>query len=103
MKTINLERPWRRVRMADLVEERTGWKFDKRPLQEADPDFAQAIVEDKVDEFLDALATLSRRVPESKSGEAQEAIQSLTAFAQSAEIRRNVLLTLGRLSPAEQL
>ena len=23
---------WRRVRMADLVEERTGWKFDKRPL-----------------------------------------------------------------------
>jgi lysyl-tRNA synthetase class 2 len=33
-KTINLQRPWRRVRMADLVEERTGWKFDKRPLQE---------------------------------------------------------------------
>jgi lysyl-tRNA synthetase class 2 len=28
-KTINLQRPWRRVRMADLVEERTGWKFDK--------------------------------------------------------------------------
>lgn len=35
-RTINLQRPWRRVRMADLVEERTGWKFDKRPLQEAD-------------------------------------------------------------------
>ncbi|MEO0515282.1 MAG: amino acid--tRNA ligase-related protein [Planctomycetota bacterium] len=28
-KTINLTRPWRRVSMADLVEERTGWKFDK--------------------------------------------------------------------------
>jgi lysyl-tRNA synthetase class 2 len=28
-KTINLQRPWRRVRMVDLVEERTGWKFDK--------------------------------------------------------------------------
>jgi lysyl-tRNA synthetase class 2 len=27
-KTINLERPWRRVRLAELVEERTGWKFD---------------------------------------------------------------------------
>lgn len=31
-KTIHLKRPWRRVRMADLVEERTGWKFDKKPL-----------------------------------------------------------------------
>ncbi len=31
-RTINLTRPWRRVRMADLVEERTGWKFDKQPL-----------------------------------------------------------------------
>jgi len=33
-KTINLERPWRRVRMLDLVEERTGWRFDKRPLSD---------------------------------------------------------------------
>jgi lysyl-tRNA synthetase class 2 len=31
-KTINLQRPWRRVRMADLVKERTGWKFSKEPL-----------------------------------------------------------------------
>jgi lysyl-tRNA synthetase class 2 len=37
-RTINLERPWRRIRMADLVEERTGWHFDKRPLQDAKPD-----------------------------------------------------------------
>ena len=28
-KVINLQRPWRRVRMVDLVEERTGWKFDR--------------------------------------------------------------------------
>ncbi|MEM1211051.1 MAG: amino acid--tRNA ligase-related protein [Planctomycetota bacterium] len=27
-KTINLRRPWRRVSMTDLVEERTGWKFN---------------------------------------------------------------------------
>ena len=26
-ESINLQRPWRRVRMADLVEERTGWKI----------------------------------------------------------------------------
>ncbi len=31
-KTINLTRPWRRVRMVDLVAERTGWKFNKEPL-----------------------------------------------------------------------
>ena len=31
-RTINLTRPWRRVRMDTLVEERTGWKFDKQPL-----------------------------------------------------------------------
>jgi lysyl-tRNA synthetase class 2 len=37
-RTINLKRPWRRVRITDLVEERTGWKFDKRPLQDAMPE-----------------------------------------------------------------
>jgi lysyl-tRNA synthetase class 2 len=31
-RTINLQRPWRRVRMADLVAERTGWTFTKEPL-----------------------------------------------------------------------
>jgi lysyl-tRNA synthetase class 2 len=31
-KTINLARPWRRVRMADLVAKRTGWQFNKQPL-----------------------------------------------------------------------
>ncbi len=36
-RTINLHRPWRRVRLVELVHERTGWKFDKRPLQEAMP------------------------------------------------------------------
>ena len=33
-RTINLERPWRRVTMVELVEERTGWKFDKQPLSD---------------------------------------------------------------------
>jgi lysyl-tRNA synthetase, class II len=45
-KTINLEgdtsRPagsrWRRARMTDLVEERTGWKFDKTSLQDSRPE-----------------------------------------------------------------
>jgi lysyl-tRNA synthetase class 2 len=37
IKTINLRRPWRRVTLVDLVEERTGWKFDGRKLQDAAP------------------------------------------------------------------
>jgi lysyl-tRNA synthetase, class II len=33
-RKINLTRPWRRVTMADLVEQAIGWKFDKRRLQD---------------------------------------------------------------------
>jgi lysyl-tRNA synthetase class 2 len=35
-KVINLQRPWRRVRMTELVEERTGWKFQQKPLEPTD-------------------------------------------------------------------
>ena len=37
-RTINLQRPWRRVRLVDLVAERTDWRFDKRPIQDAFPE-----------------------------------------------------------------
>jgi lysyl-tRNA synthetase, class II len=33
-KTINLQRPWRRASMVELVETAIGWKFDKRLIQE---------------------------------------------------------------------
>jgi lysyl-tRNA synthetase class 2 len=35
-KVIDLARPWRRVPMATLVEERTGWKFNHQPLAPAE-------------------------------------------------------------------
>jgi lysyl-tRNA synthetase, class II len=51
-RTINLEgdasKPaghrWRRVRITDLVTERTGWTFDKRPLQDACPAVMEQLV-----------------------------------------------------------
>jgi lysyl-tRNA synthetase class 2 len=36
-RRIDLKRPWRRARIVDLVRERVGWNFDRRPLQEACP------------------------------------------------------------------
>ncbi len=33
-RTIDLQRPWKRVRIAELVEQEIGWRFDKRPIQE---------------------------------------------------------------------
>jgi lysyl-tRNA synthetase class 2 len=41
-KAINLQRPWRRARMVDLVEERTGWRFDKEALARAQIDDLRA-------------------------------------------------------------
>src|SRR5436190_18013052 len=37
-KKINLTRPWRRLTLAEIVEERTGWNFEGRKVEEAQPD-----------------------------------------------------------------
>jgi len=44
-KTINLQRPWKRVSLAQLVEERYGWKFAKLPLEQDDGPMTRIIAE----------------------------------------------------------
>jgi lysyl-tRNA synthetase, class II len=90
-KTINLSRPWRRVKMVDLVEERTGWKFDKQPLQVADPDLAEAMTHN---EAAQSYERLKMRFPDQMSR-----VESLCRLIARAGGGSSVL----RQSPAEQL
>jgi lysyl-tRNA synthetase class 2 len=88
-RVINLQRPWRRVRMVDLVEERTGWKFTKKSLFE-DEVAAQRVYRVYEPDF-DKLLDVSR-----------------TTTIDDAQERRLVRVTtlihhLRNLSPAEQL
>ncbi len=89
VKTISLARPWRRVSMAKLVEERTGWKFDKRPLQEADPS------------LFDALSSTdrARRCDAAASGAALDDGKAATHW----QVLSGKALNLRGKSPAEQL
>ncbi len=43
IKRINLTRPWKRVRLVDLVREYTGWKFTKHSLQKDEPAFLKVV------------------------------------------------------------
>ena len=58
-RTINLQRPWRRVRMTQLVEERTGWAFDKRPISDANPALYEALRSANVEQVKQAITGVS--------------------------------------------
>lgn len=87
-KVINLARPWRRVRMVDLVEERTGWKFKGESLQHDDGLMTKIIVD------------LSRKTAKAVDpvGNALEHNQITDRFA-----AKWMLDKLNKMSPAEQL
>ncbi len=94
-RTINLSRPWRRVSMVDLVQERTGWKFDKRPLQELHPELASAFNEFMADQVVDEVKKeVIAKVPDVSDDNfkfAESIAQGLFAGA------------IHKASPAEQL
>jgi lysyl-tRNA synthetase class 2 len=89
-KTINLQPPWRRVRLVELVEERTGWRFDGRPLRETDPDVFAVLVETTVDAVMGDLRANPKIVPQ-RYETVEKKVRKLSAEGFES------------LSPAEQL
>jgi lysyl-tRNA synthetase class 2 len=95
-KKINLQRPWRRIKMAELVAERTTWKFDKRPIQEVSPNLLEALVQRFMGKPIDELFSKPEWTPATT-----EQFRQMMAFKQEAlhRYRDRVL----EMSPAEQL
>lgn len=104
-RKINLARPWRRVRMTELVEKRTGWKFDKTPLPTAQPELWETLIQNKLVGpaqgglagmlLTKYIASLGHEVGSAKYIAAEQAILNLAStFAEEY---------YEKLSPAEQL
>lgn len=97
-KTIDLTRPWRRVSMVDLVKERTGWRFDKRSLQETDQNLLANFCE---------LLIRGRTVNASQTGQVQVIIDSTVSPPKNEkefnEKLEKVAAHLSSMTPAEQL
>jgi len=106
-KTINLERPWRRVSMVDLVEEHTGWKFDKRPLQEADPDLYQALCEEYLEQTKTEFEPLETKLAKILTSRGVIHDGDTTAKGILGDkfhvLLGNKLIHLDNMTPAEQL
>ena len=98
-RKINLQRPWRRVPMAKLVEKHWGWIFEKRDLLKADPTVVERIVvalRDKVKERV-----ISHVDPNFDPTDCLRDHTAATreAWAQLSNYRNH----FGKLSPEEQL
>jgi lysyl-tRNA synthetase class 2 len=80
-RKINLTRPWRRVRMVDLIEERTGWRFDKKLAPEE-------AIRNAVDQYrLRRLREAAKRAEEYSAG----VVRRLLAAATLAEYQQHFI------------
>ena len=120
-RIINLRRPWRRVRMDVLVEERTGWKFDRqKQLQEADPLLYEAMTYEEIEPFRERLADVQKKFQHVEQASIAGSVNSyMKALVESAKrelegikadfgkFEADVTSAYGKLlalkSPAEQL
>ena len=105
-KVINLQRPWRRVKMAELVEqytrtEKPGWRFDKRSYAEAFPDLGEVLFARKRKEIRDTI------LKEVTGSDGRTSFQRVPMTEQELKTYRTLFLSnfakLQSLSPAEQL
>ena len=105
-KTINLQRPWRRVSMADLVEQQTGWKYDKRPIEDLDEQHRDHVISRVIlAARLSAARSLASQRHASESAGETLIDEHYEMKSQELVEKQIIALTdrLDDLSPAEQL
>jgi len=93
---------WRRVGMVELVYERTGWRFDKRPFRESNPELFTILAAGKTDEFVERrLKELGGRTnPATGQPFASDDIGRMVKLSAVKEFNAH---KMDGLSPAEQL
>jgi len=91
-RTINLTRPWRRVRMDELVYEKIGWQFTKASISEY-PEALDRYLAFREEEF-------SKELDERRAKQGEPSDRPYESAKKWIEIQRTDML---QLSPAEQL
>lgn len=100
-KVINLQRPWKRVKMADLVAERLRWRHDPgRPLENDDVQTTQIINHYRNRVHETSSKELARGAASESLGKGVYETIAQETVDRAAELFRSHLMSL---SPAEQL
>ena len=103
-KTINLRRPWRRVTMAQLVEERTGWKFDNRAIQEMEAESLKRVFDQTKEQFQSMAEAAHLKELAATSAPGQDRVEySVEVRERAARLAMDLEERLSDLTPAEQL
>jgi lysyl-tRNA synthetase class 2 len=99
-KKINLTRPWRRVRLAELVEERLGWRFNKAPM---DQSTRQSITVEYIKRQHSDIPARIETFKQRTQGRGDESMFEFIINSELEEKAKGFFDHLEKLSPAEQL